>query len=89
MSEFPSSQELFDRQYKDQIEASTDLGTVLNTPYYFGEETFPLRYYQRIAINRTVEAIASGRDRVLLVMATGTGKTYMAFQLYGVFGKPV
>lgn len=81
LSEFPSPQELFDRQYKEQIEASTDLETVLNTPYYFGEETFSPRYYQRIAINRTVEAIANGRDRVLLVMATGTGKTYMAFQI--------
>jgi len=39
------------------------------------------RYYQRIAINKTVEAIAKGRDRILLVMATGTGKTYTAFQI--------
>ncbi|MCD7878357.1 MAG: DEAD/DEAH box helicase family protein [Candidatus Gastranaerophilales bacterium] len=39
------------------------------------------RYYQRIAINRAVEAIAKGQDRVLLVMATGTGKTYTAFQI--------
>jgi len=39
------------------------------------------RYYQRIAINATIEAIAKGRDRVLLVMATGTGKTYTAFQI--------
>ena len=39
------------------------------------------RYYQQVAINKTVEAIAKGRDRVLLVMATGTGKTYTAFQI--------
>ena len=39
------------------------------------------RYYQEVAINRTVEAIASGQDRILLVMATGTGKTYTAFQI--------
>jgi len=39
------------------------------------------RYYQRVAINRTLEAIAKGQDRVLLVMATGTGKTYTAFQI--------
>ena len=39
------------------------------------------RYYQRIAINRAVEAIAKGQDKVLLVMATGTGKTYTAFQI--------
>ncbi len=81
LSEFPSPKELYDRQYKEQIEASADLETVLNTPYYFGEETFSPRYYQRIAINRTVEAIANGKNRALLVMATGTGKTYMAFQI--------
>jgi len=40
-----------------------------------------LRYYQRAAVNRTVEAIARGQDRILLVMATGTGKTYAAFQI--------
>ena len=39
------------------------------------------RYYQRIAINRTIEAIAKGQKRILLVMATGTGKTYTAFQI--------
>jgi type I restriction enzyme R subunit len=39
------------------------------------------RYYQRIAINKTIEAIAKGQDRILLVMATGTGKTYTAFQI--------
>ena len=81
LSEFPSPQTLYEKQYKTKIEAAHNLETVLNTPYYFGEETYPPRYYQRIAINRTVEAIASGKDRVLLVMATGTGKTYMAFQI--------
>lgn len=39
------------------------------------------RYYQRFAINKAIEAIAKGRDRILLVMATGTGKTYTAFQI--------
>ena len=81
LDEFPSPEELYDRQYKEQIEFSKDLETILNTPYYFGEGSYSPRYYQRIAINRTVEAIASGKDRVLLVMATGTGKTYMAFQI--------
>ena len=81
LDEFPAPQTLYDLQYKKQIAESKDLETIINTPYYFGEESFPPRYYQRIAINRTVEAIASGKDRVLLVMATGTGKTYMAFQI--------
>lgn len=81
LDEFPSPQNLFDKQYKNDIEKSKQLKTIINTPYYFGEESFTPRNYQRIAINRTVEAIARGKDRVLLVMATGTGKTYMAFQI--------
>ena len=48
--------------------------------FYDGSGRTP-RYYQQIAINRTVEAIASGQNRILLVMATGTGKTYTAFQI--------
>jgi type I restriction enzyme, R subunit len=51
------------------------------TQDYFADLSKPLRYYQRIAINRTVEAIAKGQDRILLVMATGTGKTLTAFQI--------
>lgn len=81
LDEFPSPQELFDKVYKEEIEQYPAVGKILNQPYYVGEETFSPRYYQRIAINKTVEAIARGKDRVLLVMATGTGKTYMAFQI--------
>lgn len=81
LDQFPSPQELFDAQYKDDISTFKALGAIINTPYYFGEETFAPRNYQRIAINRTVEAIARGKNKVLLVMATGTGKTYMAFQI--------
>lgn len=81
LNEFPSPQEMFDKQYKKDIDNSKTFESILNTPYYFDEESFNPRNYQRIAINRTVEAIARGKDRVLLVMATGTGKTYMAFQI--------
>ncbi len=81
LDEFPSPQEMFDKQYKDDVDNSKSFETIINTPYYFSEESFIPRNYQRIAINRTVEAIARGKDRVLLVMATGTGKTYMAFQI--------
>ena len=49
--------------------------------YYTSQTTYSPRYYQRNAINRTVEAVAKGQDRILLVMATGTGKTYTAFQI--------
>ena len=54
---------------------------ILSQPYYSSQNTYPPRYYQRNAINRTVEAIARGQQRLLLVMATGTGKTYTAFQI--------
>ncbi len=81
LDQFPSPEELFNKQYKQDIQKSLDFEKILNTPYYFSEESFAPRNYQRIAINRTVETIAKGNDRVLLVMATGTGKTYMAFQI--------
>ena len=54
---------------------------IVETPYYFDSYSHEPRYYQRIAIDRTVEAIARGQQRVLVVMATGTGKTYTAFQI--------
>jgi type I restriction enzyme R subunit len=54
---------------------------MIDQPYYTGQNTYAPRYYQRIAINRTVDAIARGQKRLLLVMATGTGKTYTAFQI--------
>ena len=81
LEQFLSPQALFDLRYGKDIESSPDFEKILNTPYYFGEDSFSPRYYQRIAINKTVEAIAKGQNRVLLVMATGTGKTYMAFQI--------
>ena len=54
---------------------------VIEQPFCTGQNIFPPRYYQRNAVNRTVGAIAKGQNRVLLVMATGTGKTYTAFQI--------
>ncbi len=54
---------------------------IIEQPYYSSQNTYPPRYYQRNAVNRTVEAIAKGQQRLLLVMATGTGKTYTAFQI--------
>lgn len=84
LDEFPTEQELIDR-YKREINCGTGLTqeqeTAINQPYYTSQNTYPPRYYQRIAINRTVDAIAKGQDRILLVMATGTGKTYTAFQI--------
>ncbi len=54
---------------------------LMDTPFYSGADCYPPRYYQRNAVNRTLEAIAKNRSRILIAMATGTGKTYTAFQI--------
>ncbi len=84
MSEFPSVDELTARWEKEANGGegiSESEKTVIRQPYYSSQNTYDPRYYQRNAINRTVEAIAKGQNRLLLVMATGTGKTYTAFQI--------
>lgn len=80
LDEFPSEQALATR-YKQESGLTPCQETILEQPYYSSQNTYPPRYYQRIAINRTVDAIARGQQRILLVMATGTGKTYTAFQI--------
>lgn len=84
LDEFPTEAELIAR-YKREINEGHGLTpteeTAINQPYYSSQSTYPPRYYQRIAINRTIDAIARGQQRLLLVMATGTGKTYTAFQI--------
>ena len=80
LDEFPTEQELIER-YKKESGISPQQEVAIEQPYYSSQNTYPLRYYQRIAINRTVDAIARGQQRLLLVMATGTGKTYTAFQI--------
>ena len=84
MEEFPTKEELYARflsESNDGKGISPDELKTINQPYYTGQDTFPPRYYQRNAVNRTVQAIAKGQKRLLLVMATGTGKTYTAFQI--------
>ncbi|MFH1365087.1 MAG: DEAD/DEAH box helicase family protein [archaeon] len=80
LEKFPTSRELWEKykKYKGITEKIEDL---ITADYYFEKDWKHPRYYQRIAINRTVEAIAKGKNRILLVMATGTGKTYTAFQI--------
>lgn len=77
---FPSPEDLWKR-YKGETSMTEEQESIITQPYYFqlGEKT--PRYYQRIAINRTIDAVARGQNRILLVMATGTGKTYTAFQI--------
>ncbi|WP_291933281.1 EcoAI/FtnUII family type I restriction enzme subunit R [Limnohabitans sp.] len=77
LDEFPSPQELWSR-YCTWKGWTPQVSSVTEHDYYPGK---PPRYYQFTAINRTVEVIAGGQKRVLLVMATGTGKTYTAFQI--------
>ncbi|WP_067625558.1 EcoAI/FtnUII family type I restriction enzme subunit R [Alicyclobacillus acidiphilus] len=80
LEQFPSPEELW-RRYRSFKEITDEQETILSEPYYFSMNGKAPRYYQMIAINRTVEAIAKGQNRILLVMATGTGKTYTAFQI--------
>ena len=80
MDEFPTEAELTDR-YKRESGLTPAQEAAMAQPYFSSQATYPPRYYQRIAINRTVDAIARGQKRLLLVMATGTGKTYTAFQI--------
>lgn len=84
LADFPTPDELYAR-YKKGANAGNGLNSeeeaIIQQPYYSSQNTYPPRYYQRIAVNRTLDAIARGQDRILLVMATGTGKTYTAFQI--------
>lgn len=80
LDEFPTEAELVSR-FKHESGMTPAQEMAIEQPYYSSQNTYPPRYYQRIAINRTVDAIARGQNRLLLVMATGTGKTYTAFQI--------
>ena len=84
MDEFPTPEELLAR-YKAEVNGGQGLSSnqikVMSQPYYTSQNTYSPRYYQRNAVNKTLDAIAKGQDRILLVMATGTGKTYTAFQI--------
>lgn len=80
MDEFPSPEDLWamQRQHKS-IDGEQE--KIITQDYYSDGSNKTPRYYQALAINKTVEAIARGQKRILLVMATGTGKTYTAFQI--------
>ena len=84
INEFPSPSELVER-YKAEMNNGEGITEkeelVIKQPYYSSQTTYDPRYYQANAVNRTLDAIAKGQDRILLVMATGTGKTYTAFQI--------
>lgn len=81
LDNFPSPKELWEKYKKYKGLEDNRVEQVYTQSYHKDTDGKEPRYYQRIAINRAVEAIAKDKDRVLLVMATGTGKTYTAFQI--------
>ncbi len=81
LSEFPSLDDLWPLYQQWKGLAAPEAVKLIEQPFYTDGSGREPRYYQRVAINRAVEAIAKGQQRVLLVMATGTGKTYTAFQI--------
>ncbi len=81
LDEFPSPEELWQRYKIYKGIQTPQQEQIASFDYFYDGSGRAPRYYQQIAINRTVESIAKGQDRILLVMATGTGKTYTAFQI--------
>lgn len=78
--QFPSPTELWAR-YKGIKNITVEQEKIITEPYYYEVGGYSPRYYQRVAINKCVEAVAKGDKRIFLVMATGTGKTMTAFQI--------
>lgn len=81
LNQFPSPERLWALYQQHHGIVSEEAKEIVEYPYYDDGSDRTPRYYQTNAINKTLEAIARGQDRVLLVMATGTGKTYTAFQI--------
>ena len=78
LEDFPSEEDLMER-LEQEGKLSPEEIKIINQPFYTGQNS--PRYYQQVAIDRTLDAIARGQQRLLLVMATGTGKTFTAFQI--------
>ncbi|MEG5043224.1 EcoAI/FtnUII family type I restriction enzme subunit R [Microcoleus sp. B4-C1] len=81
LDNFPSPDEIWQKYKKFKQIETPEAEEIASFDYFFDSQGRQPRYYQQIAINRTVEAIAKGQNRLLLVMATGSGKTYTAFQI--------
>jgi type I restriction enzyme R subunit len=81
LDEFPSPELLWERYLKFKGIEDPYAKEIVEQEYYFDLGGKKPRYYQQNAVNRTVEAIAKGQNRILLVMATGTGKTFTAFNI--------
>ncbi|PKR80704.1 restriction endonuclease [Brumimicrobium salinarum] len=81
LDEFPSPAELWEKYKKFKGIKTEEQERIVSEDYFSDNSGRTPRYYQQIAVNRTVEAVAKGQQRMILVMATGTGKTYTAFQI--------
>ena len=81
LDQFPSPETLWNKYTGASGLDKPEILDVVEQDYHVGENGMSPRYYQQNAVNRTVEAVAKGQDRILLVMATGTGKTYTAFNI--------
>ncbi len=81
LDNFPSPEELWEKYKKFKGIENDDEALIAAQDYFEDGSGRNPRYYQQIAVNRTVEAIAKNQNRILLIMATGTGKTYTAFQI--------
>ena len=81
IDDFPTPEQLWEKYKKYKGISTPTAEKIASQDYYFDGTSRKPRYYQQIAVNRTVEAIANGQNRIILVMATGTGKTYTAFQI--------
>jgi type I restriction enzyme R subunit len=81
LDQFPSPAELWQRYCQWKGIETVEARHTVEMPYYNDGSGRTPHYYQANAINNTVEAVAKGQQRILLVMATGTGKTYTAFQI--------
>ena len=80
LNEFPTPDELWQR-FLEYKHFSSSAFKIIQEPYFYDQGAKKPRYYQQVAINRAIEAVANGKKRLMLVMATGTGKTYVAFQI--------
>ncbi|MBK8806791.1 MAG: DEAD/DEAH box helicase family protein [Bacteroidales bacterium] len=81
LDDFPTPEQLWEKYKKYKGIVTPEAEKIASQEYYFDGTNRKPRYYQQIAVNRTIESIAGGQNRILLVMATGTGKTYTAFQI--------
>lgn len=81
LDEFPSPEDLWQKHLDDKGIHTPEAKEIVKQDYYVDESGMTPRYYQQNAVNRTLEAIAKDQNRIILVMATGTGKTYTAFNI--------